>query len=367
MNQTPPAPPAIAFLLNDLSLEFEDHDRRSTLGASEIAGVLGAHISKWDSPLRIWAQKRGIDLGEEEASPPMIRGQIGESMILDEYARQNPDLVVIPTGRRTFIDPAAPWRSASPDAFAFDPALGSVRLVEAKWPGRWTLNEWDGGPPDRYALQALWQLSVIRSLFRANEGAVDGPVPLPIEVDLFLPWDLEGWEFRLETVQFDPVLVADVEAVALEFWTHNVIDGNEPDWDGSDAAGEYLRVKWPAKSEGRAKGDLVDGRDSEEIQELFRTLFRLEREAERATAGADAARQAIKDAIGPHYGITPGGIAKKAIHYDCKGRSSTNWKGIVADMGYEVPDEIMARHTKKGAPYRSFRVTWAADAEDQAR
>ncbi|MGH3499420.1 MAG: YqaJ viral recombinase family protein, partial [Nocardioidaceae bacterium] len=126
---------AVEIVPPDAYRETEWHEaRRSGIGASEIAAVLG--ISPWVSAFDLWWSKRsGVD-----SQPPnraMSRGRRYEALILDDFAAGHPEFVLGSAGLCRNVD--RPWQICTPDALAHeseavspDTDLEPVAVVEAK-------------------------------------------------------------------------------------------------------------------------------------------------------------------------------------------------------------------------------------------
>ena len=334
-------------------VDFESHDRRSTLGASEVAAVLGFRVSRFTDPHRVWMEKRGL-LDRDEPTAPMIRGTAGEDMILAEFSRRNPDAFCSPCSRLTILDPVDTFASASPDMVVVWPS-GTLSLVDAKWPGSRTIDEWgdpESGTPDavpsRYYWQAVWQMKVcgVRTF-----------------VDFFLPFDIDSWEFRSYRVLWNREAEERITTAARDFWSRCVVGGEEPELDGSEGADAWIAKRFPAlSSAGRDKNDKIDLRERDDLSNAAAELFRVKRDLERLDAERSRLEQLIKASIGDHYGAKLSGVATGATYYD-SASVTTNWKALAESLG--VDEETVAKYTTR-KPYRVLRMSWAKDAESRA-
>ena len=168
-----------------IEVEYRSPDwydaRREGIAASEIAAVLG--ISPWVSPFDLWWSKRTGQTSQAE-NRGMRRGRRYEGLILEDFAEEHPELVVVPSLTLRSIE--RPWQLATPDALAYtyqcdcvDPAITDddpiaaevhepncmpvlLAPIEAKTGQRW---EWgDPGTDDipvHYRAQVLWQMDVL--------------------------------------------------------------------------------------------------------------------------------------------------------------------------------------------------------------
>lgn len=134
--------------------------RKRDVTASEIAAVLG--ISKWSSPLQLWADKsgKGRDFGDNMA---MKAGRIMEPAIAEAVREAHPDWVV-EKADKYYRDPVLRI-GATPDYFRVMKPEGA-NFVE-KWPIECKFiqpsvfaKEWLAGPPLMYVLQTLTQIYI---------------------------------------------------------------------------------------------------------------------------------------------------------------------------------------------------------------
>jgi len=192
--------------------------RRSGLGASDIAGVLG--ISPWTTPFQVWASKVG-EIPEDRDDESMRWGQILEGVILDEWEKVNNQTV---TERGWLIrHRGRPYMMATVDGFTLTPDNRSA-VAEAKNSSDW---RWEG-IPEHYYCQVQYQL------------AVSG-----FEVGYLIA--LHGGR-RLET--YEVPAVPDYQEMlteaATDFW--KLVEANEP--PAVDAADNtIMSALWPRSTE----------------------------------------------------------------------------------------------------------------------
>jgi hypothetical protein len=108
--------------------------RKPTIGASEIAALVGAHPFPQMTPYRLWALKRRL-LEEEPETPAMRRGRHMEKGVAIDFLREErPEWVIernqIPGGK--FYADEDHHISATPDAFARDPEREGFGVVQIK-------------------------------------------------------------------------------------------------------------------------------------------------------------------------------------------------------------------------------------------
>ncbi len=131
-------------------------DRKTTIGASEVAAVLGVH--PYITPFQLWARKSGID-SDGQDNKYMRRGRILEPVVIDLLREERPEWLIAPNsipGGKFYRDLEA-GISCTPDAFIDEVAFGNcqIKTVDAHI----FRNEWmiDGDVclPPYVAIQAM--------------------------------------------------------------------------------------------------------------------------------------------------------------------------------------------------------------------
>jgi putative phage-type endonuclease len=203
--------------------------RAMGIGGSEVSTICG--LNRWESAYTLWAKKTGRINGDLKQSEPMFWGSRLESIILDEFARRNPNL---------YVD-AAPgtwhgeniWEIANPDAVFRDEngEFGIVEVKTAAYADDWVLpaegmRGTSDGVPRYYLTQVQWYLrimgykrAVVVALFSGNK---------------YREFDVVADRFQ-QYADFDLV---------QQFW-QNVQDDKQPDWDGSMSTYETVRALHP--------------------------------------------------------------------------------------------------------------------------
>jgi putative phage-type endonuclease len=197
--------------------------RRHTLGASEIAAVIG--VNPHMSMHQVWMSKMGLDTFE--GNDATEAGTDFEPVILQRYARHHH--VEIRPG--SYMVGPESWMSCTPDAHVVGGGMIEAKLVgfEAAW-------EWGSehdGAPWRYLVQGQWQLLV------TGEPWVD----LAAQMGTRAP--------RYIRIHPDPALQAELVERAREFWVSYVVTGEPPPVDGTDGARAMLAKVYPAHRPGR--------------------------------------------------------------------------------------------------------------------
>jgi putative phage-type endonuclease len=211
-----------------LRVGLTDEDRarrRQSLGASEVASVVGVH--PYQSAHQVWASKcLGVDFAGNEATR---LGQALESAILaiysDRYGR------TLRPG--AYMVGPEPWISATPDAHVVEPV--EEGLVEAKLVGLRSMYMWGPGNTDEeesdaiplhYLCQAHWQLLVTGQPW--------------VDVSALL-----GTEFRTYRIRRDAEIERQLVDRCRDFWFDYVVPKKEPAADGSAGCADMLRRLYP--------------------------------------------------------------------------------------------------------------------------
>lgn len=197
--------------------------REKRIGASEVAAVLG--ISPYSGPFDVWARiTQGI---QREERPELAVGNYLEPAIIrwaEDY-----------TGQRTTpgvsrVHPRLDWLSATPDAIVLTPGGDLSHLMDAKtdrYRDAWGEPGTDGVPA-YLAAQFQVQMAVW------DVDRVDVPV-------LFKLSD----EFALFHVKRDEAVIDAILTQCAAWHEKHVVRGEMPSLDGGNAAGEYLKRRYP--------------------------------------------------------------------------------------------------------------------------
>ena len=198
------------------TVDADKHDRKKSLGGSEIAGVLG--ISPWTSPLQVWERKTGRS-PEQECSEAMHFGNVLEDIVAKEFARRN-NVKVVRTTKVLYHDDL-PF-SASIDRFILDGKSGSAfspkgklltrKLLEiktARTSKGWGEEGTDEIPP-YYLTQLYWYLA-ISGCDVAHLAVLIG-----------------GSDYRQYVVERDESIIKDLFDKCTEWWVEYVEQDKAP-------------------------------------------------------------------------------------------------------------------------------------------
>jgi len=255
--------------------------RRSGLGSSDIAGVLGQ--SSWASPYSVWWDKVGPLQDTDGATESMRWGQRLEPVIAQVWSEQ--------TGIRVkriglCRSNSRPWQLASPDRMTSDRGVLEVKIASG-----WDHDQWDADTiPLKYLLQTIHQMDVL--------GLDHG----------YLAVLIGGNELRAFDVPLDPVIVAVIRERGEQFW-QLVQSRTAPPTDFHDATTAAVKARWAVPDEDGARvvldPDWLDHLDGREWRKT---------DAGALTAACTATDNALREAIGA------------ATHAICAGQLVATWK-----------------------------------------
>lgn len=275
------------------ALTLEDLEaRRSTLGASDAAAVLG--VSRWRKRIDVWAEKVGISELDPSDTPQQAYGRILEPILVRWAGEEIP--AKIRRNSKSRRHPVHRFISATPDG------IGSA-IVEAKTARSKEGYGEEGSDeiPIDYKVQAVVQAEIF-----------DAPkVYVPV---LFSG---EGWPPTLYVVQPSKKERAAVVEALVEFWTEFVVPRVEPD----ELSDEYVRARWKTSEPGK---ELVATDEIVALVERYRLAFQNKKAAE---AAVEELSTILRHRMGD---------AEKLVHpwgsFTWKaGKPRTDWKALAKD------------------------------------
>lgn len=294
--------------------------RRSALGASEVAAVLG--LSPNRGPLDVWMTKdkpsRGalvVDDGTS-AGPEAEVGQFLEQGLLALYSHRTGIEVV---RGRTTRHPSKPWAIATPDGLA----VREDRGCECKVVGSWMADHWtEDDVPDYVFVQSAWCMAITGRRY----------------------WDvvalLDGTDLRVYSIARDQAL-EDMLLSEAEAWWTTYVDGDlEPPTEDPEEKLRYLRQRY-----GQSKGHRVRLANGDAITEAARRLAAVKAEIKALERQETALENVLCEAIGDDYGLR----GEWGSFLWVPNPGAPHWKSIALELsGGKVPPEIVARHRGQG-------------------
>lgn len=257
--------------------------RRSGLGASEVAAVLG--LSPWSTPYKVWAEKVATVPPVEKSTEPIEWGHAAESMIARRVGVRHPELgrvepspgllahdevpIVLATLDRLLVPRRSP-RGSAPTA-----PLEIKNIGLPMWRHAWV----DGFPPVYYVIQVQVQLAVTGLPYGYLAVLVGGQMmPEPI------------------LIERDDAVIAALLVYAAEWWERHVIGGERPALTLADR--DILTSLYP----GDANLDPLAA-DPETLA-AFAKYVDARRRRDEAVDDMDATGFLVKQALGDHTALT---------------------------------------------------------------
>jgi putative phage-type endonuclease len=315
---------------------FGSLDRRTILGASEIAPVLG--MSRFWTPLAIYLAKHREDaqmIDRKTATGPARWGNLNEPAIRQAYTED----VLVHSGHvllsgddvGTVLHPEHLWRAASPDGIVADPDSLEWRWgLECKNVDRSQAERWgetgSDQVPDEYALQCQWAMH-ITGLDRWDLAALFG-----------------GNDFRVFTLRRDDDLIANVVEAMDRFWNDKVLAGVPPEPMAED--NEILSRILKQRSQ-----DIIE--NDAEIDRLAEAVRAARIAVVPYTDALNLAEAQLKVAIGDRAGAS--GAWGRVSFKQNKPTAKIDWEAVARDAG--ASDVLIATHTTERQGARPFRLT----------
>jgi predicted phage-related endonuclease len=336
-----------------------EYDRNQGIGGSDVPVIVG--MSPYRSAIDLWDEKRGNAI-EREPAIRMRLGQLLEDGIARLYAEQEGVKLSKPTKPYGMI--------RADDGSLFASAVVREKFGYPTWA---QIDRVRVGKPRRG----------VEVKNTANPRRFSGDeVPDDVAVQVQHAMMLTGWQtfdvvslsmgrdLKVTTVEADPEVHEAIADACRTFW-RQVQTGEEPEPDGSDAAGRYIRERYNAVEPGKiavATHDVLP-----QIAHVL-SLAAAKKEIEQQL---DAAKQAIMLFMEDAEQLDAPGDVK--ITWKQQG-GRRDWKAIAADLralieanrssGIAIPEQddattlddwldfIESMHT--GQPSRVFRVTGKA-------
>lgn len=210
--------------------DFEK-ERQSGIGSSDMPAILG--ISPFRSAVDVYLDK----IGERPATPVSDAMRIGlklEPVIASEYEELTD--TILNDDETFFRHPDHDWFITHPDRFVLDSNFKFRRLLELKSIGPYMAHQW-GEPgtdevPEYYIAELQHRLHIIYEKFGIEYADIAAFFRGPAETKIYtVKYDLELGQLMLDR--------------AMKFWFDHVLINQPPAMDGSPAATELLKRKFP--------------------------------------------------------------------------------------------------------------------------
>lgn len=320
--------------------------RRDTIGASDLPIITGSTPFAGLSAFALWAwmTRRTDKVPVDEMTQERFDlGHAMEPVIAERYA--------ILTGRKvrrvrqTLQHPDIPWATASLDRV--DAAKGARRIVELKWDPFSRMDKYDETVPPYVQEQVQWQL------FVTGYDVADVAI-------------LAGGHVEYHEVEPDVAFQDNLLFIAQRFWEDNIVKGEKPEIDGSEATRKALLRMHPNDA-----GTLMA--PTAELEALMNELHEAVPAEKEAIGHVRTLKNAIRSALGDSAGSEAEGW--RISHRRSKDGSKTDWQalgahyrsmlaGIYEDTATDLDgligrlDEVEKRHTAVTEGSRRLLAAW---------
>jgi putative phage-type endonuclease len=270
---------------HDKEREHWLEERRKSLGASEVATVLGCN--PWETPLQLYGRKTG-QLPDKPETQAMKMGHLLEPTIEWLYSDETKRPTSDPGEFAIFRNPNYPWLHATLDrnveiSSVPSPPVTKRGVLELKAPGPRMADEWAEGIPLAVQVQIQVQMWVA-GLDWGSAAALIG-----------------GQDFRWADVKLDTEFVGRMLRVTEIFWA-KVRKREPPGAQATDV--ETLRLLHPE----HATGETLTLPDAAIDYDRVRTAAK--EDIKRATAAVDFCDAKLMELLGDaERGDLPGGGA----------------------------------------------------------
>jgi putative phage-type endonuclease len=257
--------------------------RRLSLGASDSPKVIG--LSRFGTPLSVYADKRGLVTEDAGASEAAEWGLLLEPLVAARYARET-GLELHDPGAFTIVrNEQFPFLHFSPDRYVLHPERG-LGLLSIKTASAFKAEEWQEEAPLAYQVQCQHELLVADLRWAAVAVLIGGQT------------------FRyVECIERDDTFCDRLVPTLLDFWT-SVMLQQAPPVDASEACREALRRLYPKEEKGKVvplPQELID------VDELWiQAQEELAHWETQKLLAENTVRKALGDA---EKGVLPNGIA----------------------------------------------------------
>ena len=299
--------------------EFQQ-ERQSGIGSSDMPAILG--ISPFRSAVDVYLEK----IGERPASPVSPAMRVGlklEPVIASEYIELTD--AMLNDGETFFRHPGHDWFITHPDRFVLDSKFKYSRLVELKSIGPYMAHQW-GEPgtdevPEYYIAELQHRLKIIHELYGIEYADVAAFFRGPAETKIY-------------TVKYDPEIGQIMLDRAKTFWFDYVVKKQLPAMDGSPAATELLKRKFP-------RSEAVELKATPIVAGLVDTLKLLYQRQGTTNKEVAKMEQEIKFVMGT-AGVLNVGDERITWKQDRPGKK-VDHKSIILELGKLVPHDVLQR------------------------
>jgi putative phage-type endonuclease len=313
-------------------------DRRSGIGGSDIAAILG--LSPWKTAVDVWIDKTGQSTEDAIGNAEAVRwGTLLEDVVAREYSERM--YRTVQRVNRILRHPLYEWAIGNIDRAIVAPKsrvrvaddggtlLGADGLLEVKTASAYKAGDWgrdgdDDAVPVYYQAQVMWYLGITGQTW-ADVAALIG-----------------GQRMVIRRIHRDDETIAAMLDRAFDFWYRHVLTRKPPE----PSTAKDVESLFPSDN-----GEAIEATDD------LLAAYNAAREAKSRIAQAEAdyeeAAERIKLALGERSALTLNGkplVTWKAA----KTTRRTDWKEVAAALN--APAEVIAAHTTETPGSRRFLI-----------
>ncbi len=211
--------------------------RKTSIGASDVGGLLGLSDPRWSTPLSVWQSKIGDDV-DTSISGPAAMGLDLEPYILAELGKRL-DAEIYDASAEPVRHPTAPL-AVNPDAMVKDPETGEWCPCEVKFATGDELTSWSYDPALGWDMLRAWlhgsapfpaqtviggyycQIQAQILCTGAPYGWLVGVIGARAGYMLRLGYDLPPSTWRQMRIEPDQEMHRTIEAACTAFWRDHV-------------------------------------------------------------------------------------------------------------------------------------------------
>lgn len=297
-------------------------DRAHYIGASDTPLLLS--VSEYGGPLDLYQLKRGEKV--IETTPAMLRGHIYEPAICADFLLHFPSFTAESIG--TVAHPAGDFLRGTADRVLTTPhgrGILEAKNVTPRFMEKYGETGSDNAPLDKVAqVQTLMEI-------------------------LDLPWSYIavnfGFELRWYFIERDREVGEAIVETAFTFMRDHVLPGIPPEPTPSVDTYEAITRRFLGAGEQTLDAD-------EETAGLILEFASVKASKKAAEEREEELKSVLATKIGTAYGIDAG-KAGRVLWPESKGKTSFDTEGLIRDL--KVPEDVLQRYTRVGAPYRTMR------------
>lgn len=204
---------------------METRNRDTFIGGSDAAGVMA--LSRWDTPISVWAEKTGQYVKPEVESEAAELGRELEDYVAKRFERKTGKKVVRSGG--AFFHPQHDFLGANVDRLVEGEDAG----LECKTASAWKSKEWEGEEiPQEYIIQCYHYMMVTG------------------RKKWYLAVLIGNQDFKIKELAWDDKLITNLRDREVQFWTEFVMPKVMPT-QVTRHDGDVLSDLFPVADEGK--------------------------------------------------------------------------------------------------------------------